>query len=342
MIVLGIDTSCDDTSCAVVKDGRQALSNIVSSQTSLHSKYGGVVPEIASRRHLEVLIPVSHEALAQAGVTIKDIDAVAVTNGPGLLGSLLVGVCYAKSLAYAAGIPLIDVHHLAGHIYANFLGEKVPEFPLLNLVVSGGHSELIFMESHGRFSVIAETRDDAAGEVFDKVAREIGLGFPGGPYLDKLAETGDPHSIPFPLPKIRGSKYDYSFSGIKTRALLEFESGGKAERLKPDLAASFRKAVVDQLLHAVEELLINTGARSFAISGGVAANTLLRRESRKLAEELNIPLFAPPKALCTDNGAMIAAAGYYKYKVTDCCSPEGPWLNPLAGLEMQSWGEDMQ
>ena len=339
MLILGIDTSCDDTSCAVVEDGRRVLSNVVSSQTDLHSKYGGVVPEIASRSHLEAMIPANREALKQAGVTLEDIDAIAITKGPGLLGSLLVGVSYAKTLAYSLGVPLIGVHHLAGHIYANFLGESVPAFPLLNLVVSGGHSELIFMSSHGQFSVIAETRDDAAGEVFDKVAREIGLPFPGGPYLDSLAETGDAERIFFPLPNIRGSKYDYSFSGIKTRALIEFESGGKKEELKPDLAAGFRKAVVDQLLHPVEEVIANTGAGSFAISGGVAANMLLREESSRLAAKLGIPLFIPPKDLCTDNGAMIAAAGYYKYYFAGVKSTEErARLNPSAGLELQSWG----
>lgn len=343
MLILGIDTSCDDTSCAVVRDGRQLLSNIVSSQTDLHAKFGGVVPEIASRRHLEVLIPACSEALEQAGVALSDIDLIAVTNGPGLLGSLLVGVGFAKGLAHAAQVPLIDVHHIAGHIYANFLGETLPEFPALNLVVSGGHSELILMESHGRFTVLAETRDDAAGEVFDKVAREIGLGFPGGPYLDRLAEKGDADKIPFPLPRIRGSKYDYSFSGIKTRALLEFEAGDKTEEFKRDLAAGFRKGVVDQLLNPVEELIRETGARSLAISGGVAANMLLRRKSQELAAKLDIPLFVPPRELCTDNGAMIAAAGYYKYQMTGSSRPqkENLLMECSAGLELQSWGEDV-
>jgi N6-L-threonylcarbamoyladenine synthase len=339
MLILGIDTSCDDTSCAVVEDGRKVLSNVVSSQTDLHSKYGGVVPEIASRSHLETVIPVTKEALFRAGIALEDIQCIAVTNGPGLLGSLLVGVSYAKSLAYGSGIPLIDVHHLAGHIYANFLGESEPCFPLLNLVVSGGHSDLILMQSHGRFDIIAETRDDAAGEVFDKVAREIGLPFPGGPYLDKLAERGDSARIFFPFPKIQGSRYDYSFSGIKTRALLEFQSGGKAESLRADLAASFRKAVVDQLLRPVEEVLKRTRAKTFAISGGVAANTLLRAEAANLAATLNIPLFIPPRELCTDNGAMIAAAGFYKYRLAGRFPDRWTALNPVAGLELHSWGE---
>jgi N6-L-threonylcarbamoyladenine synthase len=325
----------------VVRDGRQVLSNIVSSQTKLHEKFGGVVPEIASRRHLEVLIPACSEALEQAGVTLKQIDLIAVTNGPGLLGSLLVGVGFAKGMAHAAQVPLIDVHHIAGHIYANFLGEELPEFPVLNLVVSGGHSELILMEAHGHFTLLGETRDDAAGEVFDKVAREMGLGFPGGPYLDRLAETGDPGKIPFPLPKIRGSKYDYSFSGIKTRALLEFEAGDKSEGFKADLAAGFRKGVVNQLLNPVEELLKETGARSFALSGGAAANALLRRKSRELATRLGIPLFIPPMELCTDNGAMIAAAGYYKYKLTGggWSETESSMMECSAGLELRSWEE---
>ncbi len=337
MLIFGIDTSCDDTSCAVVKNGRQVLSNVVSSQTDLHQQYGGVVPEIASRKHLESIIPVSKEALNKANLNIRDIDAIAVTQGPGLMGSLFVGVSYAKSLAYAAKIPLIDVHHLAGHIYANFLGQNVPQFPMLNLVVSGGHSELIFMRSHGSFEVVAETRDDAAGEAFDKVARELGLGYPGGPYLDRLAEIGDPYRVGFPLPKIRDSEYDYSFSGIKTRALQEFESSEKSEGFKRDLASSFRKAVVDQLLHSVEELVAKTGAKSLSVSGGVAANMLLRRESKKIASRLNIPLFIPPKDLCTDNGAMIAAAGYYKYKMDDRRLYNDAELNPVSGLKLKPW-----
>ncbi len=339
MLILGIDTSCDDTSCAVVENGRKVLSNVVSSQTDLHSKYGGVVPEIASRSHLEAIIPATKEALLGAGITLKDIQCIAVTSGPGLLGSLLVGVSYAKSLAYGGGLPVIDVHHLAGHIYANFLGEGQPCFPLLNLVVSGGHSDLILMQSHGQFEIIAETRDDAAGEVFDKVAREIGLPFPGGPYLDKLAESGDSGRIFFPFPKIQGSRYDYSFSGIKTRALLEFQSSGKSERFRADLAASFRKAVVDQLLRPVEEVLKKTKAKSFAISGGVAANTLLRAEAANLAANLNTPLFIPARELCTDNGAMIAAAGFYKYRLAGRFPDHWPALTPVAGLELHSWGE---
>lgn len=334
MLILGIDTSCDDTSCAVVQDGKRILSNVVSSQVDLHSKYGGVVPEIASRRHLELIVPVMQEALNVAGIGAKDLDGIAVTMGPGLLGALLVGVSYAKSLAYGLDVPLVGVHHLEGHIYSNFLEDNFPSFPLLNLVVSGGHSDLIMMKSHGSYEILGETRDDAAGEVFDKVARELGLPFPGGPHLDKLADCGDQDRFFFPRPKIQGSKYDYSFSGIKTRAVLEFEACGRGKECVADLAASFRKAVVDQLLHHIDELLKNTGARGFAISGGVAANSLLRKEAVKLCEGLRIPLFIPPKNLCTDNGAMIAAAGFYRLKAKKA---HGPDLNAVADLELESW-----
>ncbi|MFA6654222.1 MAG: tRNA (adenosine(37)-N6)-threonylcarbamoyltransferase complex transferase subunit TsaD [Bacillota bacterium] len=339
MLMLGIDTSCDDTSCAVVEDGQKILSNVVSSQTDLHSKYGGVVPEIASRRHVEIIVPVTEEALLQAGVTLSDIDGVSVTHGPGLIGALLVGTSFAKSLAYGLGVPLIPVHHLAGHIYANFLGKDVPKFPVLNLVVSGGHSELILMKSHGHFRIVCQTLDDAAGEVFDKVAREMGLPFPGGPYLDELAEFGDPGSIFFPLPKIEGFEYAYSFSGIKTRAILEFQAKGESEEFKADLAASFRKAVVDQLLHPVKEVIDKTEAKSFAISGGVAANMLLRREAEALCKELGVPLYVPPPELCTDNGAMIAAAGFFKYQCVGRDMNEWLYLSPSAGLELESWGD---
>jgi len=339
MLMLGIDTSCDDTSCAVVENGVTMQSNVVSSQTDIHSRYGGVVPEIASRRHIEMMIPVTEQCLSEAGVGLSDIDAVSVTHGPGLIGALLVGTSFAKSLAYALGVPLVPVHHLAGHIYANFLRANQPVFPVLNLVVSGGHSELILMKDHGKFEIISQTLDDAAGEVFDKVAREMGLPFPGGPHLDELAEKGDPESIFFPLPKIQGVRHAYSFSGIKTRALLEFEASERNEEIIPDLCASFRKAVVEQLLHPVNEVIQETRASSFAISGGVAANRLLRREAELLCDRLGVPLYIPPIELCTDNGAMIAAAGFFKYRRTGSDTAQWLHLSPSAGLELESWGE---
>lgn len=337
MLILGIDTSCDDTSCAVVLDGREVLSNIVSSQVRLHSEYGGVVPEIASRRHLEMMVPVTDEALRAAGVSLRDVDAVAVTAGPGLMGSLLVGVCYGKSLAAGLGIPVTGVHHLEGHIYANFLSENPPGFPLLNLVVSGGHSDLILMTAHGNYELLAETRDDAAGEVFDKVARELGLPFPGGPHLDRAAEEGDAESFHFPHPKMEGNQLDFSFSGMKTRALQAFEgAGGRSAgpKVAADMSASLRKAVVRDLLYHVPELGRTTGAAAFGISGGVAANSLLRKEAAALSREIGIPLFIPAPELCTDNGVMIAAAGYRRLQAGMVAGPD---LNAEAGLELRSW-----
>jgi N6-L-threonylcarbamoyladenine synthase len=334
VLVLGIDTSCDDTSCGVVSDGRKMLSNVVSSQLSLHAAYGGVVPEIASRKHLEMIVPVVSQALDTAALSKSDIDAVAVTTGPGLLGSLLVGVSFGKSLATGLGVPLVGVQHLEGHIAANFLGEQVPQFPLLNLVVSGGHSDVILMKRFGSYEILGETRDDAAGEVFDKVAREMGLPFPGGPYLDRVAELGDPSRFRFPHPKLEGRKYDYSFSGLKTRALQEFLSCGKSRDCVPHLSASFRQAVVRELLYHLEDLVRSTGAKSVAISGGVASNSLLRKEARVLLERLGVPLFIPPKELCTDNGAMIAAVGYYRIQAGKL---DDFYLNARADLPLSSW-----
>jgi len=332
--ILGIDTSCDDTSCAVVEDGHRVLSNVVSSQVDLHARFGGVVPEIASRRHMEMMIPVVEECLERAGIALADLDAVAVTYGPGLLGSLLVGVSYGKSLAYGLGVPLAGVHHLEGHIAANFLREDPPPFPLLNLVVSGGHSDLILMRGHGDYVVLGETVDDAAGEVFDKVARELGLPYPGGPYLDKAAELGNEDEVKFTRPKIRGHKYGFSFSGTKTRALQELEKRGHSQETVRDIAAGLRKAIVRDLLYHVPEILVETGARAFAISGGVAANSLLRREAEKLAAKVGVPLYVPPREYCTDNGAMIASAGYFRLKAGVV---SGPDLSAEASLPLSSW-----
>lgn len=353
MLVLGIDTSCDDTSCAVVEDGWRAISNIVSSQVNLHAKYGGVVPEIASRRHLEMISPAVDEALATAGVTRQGIDAVAVTAGPGLLGSLLVGLCFGKSLAAGLGIPLAGVNHLEGHIYANFLREAPPEFPLLNLVVSGGHSDLILMRGHGSYELLGETRDDAAGEVFDKVARELGLPFPGGPNLDRAADDGDAGFLSFAHPKMDGNRLDFSFSGMKTRALQALDAarprGCDRERdrdrlagvqarggssIVNDISASLREAIVRDLLYHVPALVNTTGVRGFAISGGVAANSLLRRRAEAVSEKAGVPLYIPPRELCTDNGAMIAAAGYRRLQAG---LADGTDLNAEAGLELVSW-----
>ena len=336
MLILGIDTSCDDTSCAVVEDGRKVLSSVVSSQVDLHARYGGVVPEIASRKHLEVMAPVTAEALSVAGVRLSDVSAVAVTEGPGLLGSLLVGLCFGKSLAYSLGVPLVGVHHLEGHIMANFLREDIPEFPLLNLVVSGGHSDLILMRDFGSYELLGETRDDAAGEIFDKVARELGLPFPGGPHLDKAADRGDPTYALFTHPKIEGGKLDFSFSGMKTRALQALNASRQADGSIPaaaveGISASLRGAVVRDLLYHIPVLLRDTGARGFAVSGGVAANSLLRREAARMSSGVGVPLYIPPKELCTDNGAMIAAAGFRRLMAGKTA---GPYLNAEAGLEL--------
>ncbi len=334
MLVLGIDTSCDDTSCALVFNGRRVLSNIVSSQTKFHQEYGGVVPEIASRRHLEMMVPVLEAALGEAGVWKQDIQGVAVTNGPGLLGSLLVGVCFGKSLAAGLRIPLVGVQHLEGHIMANFLGDNEPQFPLLNLVVSGGHSDVILMKRFGSHEIIGQTRDDAAGEAFDKVAREIGLPFPGGPHLDEKAEQGDPKRFDFPHPKLKGNLYDYSFSGLKTRALQHFEACEKSPQCVADISASFRQAVVRELLYHIEPLILETKAKALAISGGVASNSLLREEAAVLCQRLKIPLFIPDKRFCTDNGAMIAAAGYRHLMAG---LSHGPSLNAISNLPLSSW-----
>jgi len=335
MLVLGIDTSCDDTSCALVQDGTKVLSNIVSSQVDLHARYGGVVPELASRRHLELIVPATKEALRLSGKSLKDLDGVAVTTGPGLLGSLLVGTSFAKSLAYGLGIPVTGIHHLEGHIYANFLRDDAPGFPMLNLVVSGGHSDLILMEAHGSYEILGETLDDAAGEVFDKVAREMGLPFPGGPHLDRIADKGDPDRFLFPHPKFEREGYSFSFSGLKTRALLYFRAGGEKQEDVPHIAASLRKAIVRDLLYYVEDLVRSKKVRSFGISGGVAANSLLREEAEKLSRRLEMPLYIPPKELCADNGAMIAAAGYRRFQAKKAAGPD---LNAEADLSLSSWG----
>lgn len=334
MLILGIDTSCDDTSAGVVLDGRQVLSSVVSSQFALHSEYGGVVPEIASRRHAEMIIPVMRQSLEEAGLDLRELHGIAVTTGPGLLGSLLVGVAFAKALAFGLRLPLAPVNHLEGHIFANFLGPQIPPFPVLNLVVSGGHSDLILMTGYGAYEFFGRTRDDAAGEAFDKVAREMGLPFPGGPFLDRVAEEGDSGACLFPHPKMEGNPFDFSFSGLKTRATQEFEAHGRSGDFVPHLAASFRHAVVRELLYHVPDLLEATSSRALAISGGVASNSLLRKEAQALCSELGIPLFIPPKDLCTDNGAMVAGAGFYLLREGLAAGPE---VNAESALELVPW-----
>ena len=308
MNVLGIETSCDETAIAVVEDGRRILSSVVSSQVELHAEYGGVVPELASRRHVEAMIPVLDEAIAGTACRLEDIDAVAVTHGPGLAGALLVGLNFAKALAYAMSRPLVAINHLEGHIYAAWLErERGPRFPLLALIVSGGHSDVVLMEGHGRYRRLGETVDDAAGEAFDKVARLLGLGFPGGPAIDRLA-SATAHSPPAHLPRARLARpYDFSFSGLKTKVqrIVRGEEGEAPPAA--ELAAAFQESVVDSLVTKAVQAARDHGASEIVLAGGVAANSLLRSS---LAERSPLPVVVPPQALCTDNGAMIAAAGW--------------------------------
>ena len=289
------------------------LSSVVSSQIEVHRKFGGVVPEIASRRHVEAVIPVIDQALKEAGAVPTEVDAVAVTYGPGLVGALLVGLAAAKGLAFAAGIPLVCVNHIEGHIYANFLAHAQLDPPVLCLTVSGGHTELVAMRGHGKYEVLGRTRDDAAGEAFDKVARVMGLSYPGGPALERLAKSGDPCAVVFPRAHVEGRPFDFSFSGLKTAVINHLHtSEQKGFRIDyPDVAAGFQRAVVDELASRIEPAVRATGIRRLAVSGGVAANGALRSAMDDLAVDLGIELFYPPLSLCTDNAAMIASAGYY-------------------------------
>ncbi len=313
--ILAIETSCDETAASVVRNGREVLSNVISSQISLHTLYGGVVPEIASRKHIEKINQVIGEALAQAGKTLREMDAVAVTYGPGLVGALLVGVSEAKAISFAAGIPLVGVHHISGHISANYIEYPELEPPFVCLVASGGHSHLAVVQDYGVYEIIGRTRDDAAGEAFDKVARAIGLGYPGGPGIDRLAKEGNPDAIPFPRAKVAENEYDFSFSGLKSAVLNYLNSCQmKGEEVcQADVAASFQKAVVDVLvehsLHAVREY----GFDKFAIAGGVASNSCLRAAFERECAAGGIAFYHPSPVLCTDNAAMIGAAGYYEY-----------------------------
>ncbi len=313
--ILAIESSCDETAAAVVKNGREVLSNVISSQIALHTLYGGVVPEIASRKHIEKINQVIEEALKEAEVELKDITAIAVTYGPGLVGALLVGVSAAKAISFATGIPLIGVHHIEGHISANYIENKDLEPPYVCLVVSGGHSHLVVVKDYGEYEIIGRTRDDAAGEAFDKVARAIGLGYPGGPKIDKLSKEGNPEAIRFPRAKVDDNEYDFSFSGLKS-AVLNYLNGCqmKGEPVcEADVAASFQKAVIDVLvehgIHAVKKY----GYNKFAIAGGVASNSSLRQAFETECAKRNIEFYHPSPIFCTDNAAMIGVAGYYEY-----------------------------
>ncbi len=315
VIILAIETSCDETAAAVVKNGREVLSNIIYSQIDLHTLYGGVVPEIASRKHIEKINQVIEKALADAGVTLDDLTAVAVTYGPGLVGSLLVGVAEAKAIAYAKKLPLIGVHHIEGHICANYIEHPDLAPPFLCLVASGGHTHLVRVVDYGTYEVIGRTRDDAAGEAFDKVARAIGLGYPGGPKIEEAAREGDPDAIDFPRAKVTDSPYDFSFSGVKT-AVLNYLNECKMKGLEivpADLAASFQRAVVEVLVDHTMRVAEAFGDGTVAIAGGVASNGALREAMRAACEQRRIRFCYPSPLLCTDNAAMIGAAAYYEY-----------------------------
>ena len=314
-ICLAIESSCDETSAAVVVNGRKVLSNIISSQIDIHKEYGGVVPEIASRHHLNNINPVIDSALEDAGIGLKDIDFIGVTNRPGLIGALLIGTATAKALAYALKVPLIGVHHIRGHICANYIADTELEPPFTSLIVSGGHSTLADVKGYTDYEIVGQTRDDAAGEAFDKVARVLGLGYPGGPLLDKLAKEGDPEAIHFKRVYLENDSYDFSFSGTKTGVLNYLK--GKRQKKEPvndaDVAASFQAAVVEVLVNKSIKLAKERGRDKIVLAGGVAANSCLRKTLEEKCRENGIKLCMPPMILCTDNAAMIGAAAYYEF-----------------------------
>lgn len=313
--ILAIESSCDETAAAVVKNGREVLSNIIYSQIALHTEYGGVVPEIASRKHIEKINQVIEQALTDAHMELKEMDAIAVTYGPGLVGALLVGVSAAKAISFASGIPLVGVHHIEGHISANFIENKDLEPPFICLVVSGGHSHLVVVKDYGEYKILGRTRDDAAGEAFDKVARAIGLGYPGGPKIDKISKEGNPDAIHFPRAKVAEAEYDFSFSGLKSAVLNYLNSCEmKGEEVnRADVAASFQKAVIDVLVEHSMDAVKRYGYNKFAIAGGVASNSSLRAAFEKACAQNNIEFYHPSPVFCTDNAAMIGTAGYYEF-----------------------------
>jgi N6-L-threonylcarbamoyladenine synthase len=317
--VLGVETSCDETAVALVEDGRKILSNVLSSQHEIHGRFGGVVPELASRAHLERLNPLLEEALRRAGAGWSEVDAVAVTRGPGLVGALLVGLATAKALSLALGVPLIGVNHLEGHIYANALEHDLPDPPYVSLLVSGGHTMLLSIPEPFRYEVLGQTLDDAAGEAFDKVARFLGLGYPGGPVLDRLATEGDPEAVRFPRAMAASGDYDFSLSGLKTAVIrhVRGEQSAGREIRTADLAASFQEAVVDVQVQKTIAAAAENGARAILMGGGVVANSRLREMMSREAERRGMPLLYPSLELCTDNGAMIASAGFFRLERGD-------------------------
>ncbi|MGB8955029.1 MAG: tRNA (adenosine(37)-N6)-threonylcarbamoyltransferase complex transferase subunit TsaD [Tumebacillaceae bacterium] len=337
VLILGIESSCDETSASVILDGREILSNVISSQIEIHKRFGGVVPEVASRRHVENVNGVVDEALKRAGVGIDDLSAVAVTYGPGLVGALLVGVSWGKALAWAKGLPLIGVQHIAGHIYANFLSGGM-EPPLLALVVSGGHTEIVHMPEHGKFEFLGRTRDDAAGEAYDKVARAMGLEYPGGPQIDRLAQDGNPEAYAFPRAWIDDDSMDFSFSGLKSavlNALHNAEQRGETVQIA-DVAASFQAAVVDVLVEKTVRAVNKTGVKNVVVAGGVAANKGLRARLTARAAEAGFHVHFPSLDLCTDNAAMIAAAAFPMYYAGEFHDLD---LNAVASLSLTQWAQ---
>ena len=331
--ILAIESSCDETAAAVVKNGREVLSNIIYSQIATHTMYGGVVPEIASRKHIEKINQVVESALKEADMTLEQVDAVGVTYGPGLVGPLLIGVSAAKALAWAADKPLVGVNHIEGHVAANFIASPELEPPFVCLIVSGGHTHLVVVEDYGVFRILGRSRDDAAGEAFDKVARSVGLGYPGGPKIDAKAKEGNPDAIQFPQAKVRESVYDFSFSGLKS-AVLNYQNHAKmtGEEINvADLVASFQKAVVDVLVEHTVAAAHGYGFRQVAMAGGVASNSALRNAMKTRCEREGIRLFYPPPVLCTDNAAMIGSAAYYEY----IAGNRSGWdLNAVPGLKL--------
>lgn len=313
--ILAIESSCDETAAAVVVDGRNVRSNVISSQIALHTLYGGVVPEIASRKHIEKINQVIEQALSDAEMTLDDMDAIAVTYGPGLVGALLVGVAEAKAISYAKNLPLVGVHHIEGHICANYIENPMLEPPFLCLVVSGGHTHLVRVVDYGIYEILGRTRDDAAGEAFDKVARAIGLGYPGGPKIEKVSRDGDPHAVEFPRAKISDGPYDFSFSGLKS-AVLNYLNGCRMKGIpivQADVAASFQKAVMDVLIGNAVKAIEEFGMDKFAIAGGVASNGALREGMREACQRMGVAFYHPSPIFCTDNAAMIGVAAYYEY-----------------------------
>lgn len=313
--ILAIESSCDETAAAVVVNGRDLRSNVISSQIDLHTLYGGVVPEIASRKHIEKINQVITQALSEASMTLDDIDAIGVTYGPGLVGALLVGVAEAKAISYAKGIPLVGVHHIEGHISANYIENPELEPPFLCLVVSGGHTHLVKVVDYGKYEILGRTRDDAAGEAFDKVARSIGLGYPGGPKIERASKDGNPEAIAFPRAKIADGVYDFSFSGLKS-AVLNYLNGCRMKDIEinpADVAASFQKSVTDVLVEHAEHAIDEFQMDKFAIAGGVASNSVIREAMEKMCARKGVAFYHPSPILCTDNAAMIGGAAYYDF-----------------------------